>query len=461
MKIKNLKYIFGVVFWLLFFVWNVIIWDCTPDMAGWSRAYPWNGHSSWNCWSIATAWDNRYNNSQDLAGADLFLKLINISWSSCNASTVWDIQTKMQQIWWNCSTCIDWRAWNKMRNSINNCVSKMCTGDLVSPVLNWWGLACSLPDYTLIDHTAFGMTYKCCQEEEVWYEPVSPLITNTNPNWEGGVAHIVVQYQDYEADVDHWDNNMWAFSSSAWTLENLTVNESSLNVTFDVTNIGDDVTSITVGVAPWLITFVWWASSMWWNNSFERNVSVTDPDSSPDPENSEACPNPPDWDWNCASWYQNNAWCCESKCSWDKIYDPSIDNCTGCALGTIPNADNTKCVCNPNAKCCWIQLNTVVPFIWDCIEMGTDSGRWDTTSVTSVTAFPILMQWLMKILMSVIMVFSFIMVIVSWLMMTAWAFKSSSFDKWKTILKNVLISLILLWCSWLILSLINPSFFWG
>ena len=120
-----------------------------------------------------------------------------------------------------------------------------------------------------------------------------------------------------------------------------------------------------------------------------------------------------------------------------------------------------KCVCNPDEKCCWIQLNTVVPFIWDCIELDTDSSRWDTTSVNSVTAFPILMQWLMKIVMSVIMIFSFLMVIASWLMMTTWAFSSTNFDKWKTILKNVLISLILLWCSWLILSLINPSFFGG
>ena len=117
-----------------------------------------------------------------------------------------------------------------------------------------------------------------------------------------------------------------------------------------------------------------------------------------------------------------------------------------------------KCICDPNVKCCGIQLNTVVPFIWDCIEMSA-STRWDTTSVTSTTAFPILMQWLMKILMSAIMVFSFLMVIVAWLSMTTWAFGGSGFTKWKTILKNVIISLILLWCSWLILSLVNPSFF--
>ena len=184
---------------------------------------------------------------------------------------------------------------------------------------------------------------------------------------------------------------------------------------------------------------------------------------------SESCSNPatPQTEtWTCWSWFQNNwLWCCISICTWNTIMPEwwtSASDCTWCIEGeTVPNADHTKCICDSSVKCCWIKLNTVVPFIWDCIELDTDSSRSDTISVNSVTAFPILMQWLMKIVMSVIMVFSFIMLIVAWLMMTAWAFKNTSFDKWKTILKNVIISLILLWCSWLILSLINPSFFGG
>ena len=163
----------------------------------------------------------------------------------------------------------------------------------------------------------------------------------------------------------------------------------------------------------------------------------------------------PLWEWSC-SHFQG-------------IYDDCLSNsssqwttqCTGtCSAWEIWNTWSCKCVCDSSNRCCWIQLNTVVPFIWDCIELDTNSNNENTTSVNSMTAFPVLMQWLMKIMMSVIMVFSFIMVIVSWLMMTVWAMpKSSSFDKWKNIFKNVLISLILLWCSWLILSLINPSFF--
>ena len=151
------------------------------------------------------------------------------------------------------------------------------------------------------------------------------------------------------------------------------------------------------------------------------------------------------------SWYILSWDCCVFDCSeW-----------RDCSYWEKWSTWSCKCVCDSSKKCCWIQLNTVVPFIGDCIEMNTDSSRWDTTSVTSVTAFPILAQWLMKILMSAIMVFSFLMVIIAWLSMTTWAFGWSWFSKWKTILKNVIISLILLWCSWLILSLINPNFFGG
>ena len=140
---------------------------------------------------------------------------------------------------------------------------------------------------------------------------------------------------------------------------------------------------------------------------------------------------------------------------------PCVEPESGCGDDKTRSDEKCKCVCNPEVKCCGIQLNTVVPFIWDCIEMNADTSREDTTSVNSVTAFPILVQWLMKILMSAIMVFSFLMVIVAWLSMITWAFLGWNFKHWIDILKNVIISLILLWCSWLILSLINPSFFGG
>lgn len=102
-----------------------------------------------------------------------------------------------------------------------------------------------------------------------------------------------------------------------------------------------------------------------------------------------------------------------------------------------------------------IKLNTKVPFIGDCIKF----GNW-TDEVNSTSAFPVLMWGLTKIMMTAILIFSFLMVIVWWTMMIAWWFKESYYGKGKDYVKNVLIALILLWTSGLILKLINPNFFW-
>ena len=157
------------------------------------------------------------------------------------------------------------------------------------------------------------------------------------------------------------------------------------------------------------------------------------------------------------TWYVFNNWCCVLDCkksgkmctkTWEKL-----------------NPDTCKCECDSSIACCWVKLNTVVPFIWDCIEMTTmndpnSSSRTWTVTVNQLNAFPFLMQWLMKILITAILIFSIIIVIVAWLMMTVDP-ALNTYKKWTTMLKNVIISLILLWCSWLILKLINPSFFGG
>lgn len=174
------------------------------------------------------------------------------------------------------------------------------------------------------------------------------------------------------------------------------------------------------------------------------------------------CSNPLHDDWTCDQWYTAQWGCCFPD---DRCWENQINQwwqCKACEEEwTKPNEAHTRCICNPDEKCCGVQLNNVVPFIGDCIEMNAESSRDTTTNVNSVTAFPILMQWLMKILMSVIMIFSFLMIIVAWLMIVSWAFGWNWFATWKKIIKNVIISLILLWCSGLILSLINPSFFGG
>lgn len=113
-------------------------------------------------------------------------------------------------------------------------------------------------------------------------------------------------------------------------------------------------------------------------------------------------------------------------------------------------------------KCNWIKLNTTVPFIGNCIEVNSSTDNDTTTSVTQLTAFPRLMSWLSKIVMTAIFVFSFLMVIASGVMMVVWSMKwaTANYDKWVSLLTKVITSLIMLGCVWLILKVLNPSFFW-
>ena len=124
------------------------------------------------------------------------------------------------------------------------------------------------------------------------------------------------------------------------------------------------------------------------------------------------------------------------------------------------------CVCSPNHTrirwvckacdgkniCCWIKLNTNVPFIWNCIELG--ENNWTSETITEKNAFPMLVAWLIKILMTVILIVCFLVLIVAWIFRTTWDAK-----KWKDLIKWVAISLALLWASWVILRLVNPNFF--
>lgn len=107
---------------------------------------------------------------------------------------------------------------------------------------------------------------------------------------------------------------------------------------------------------------------------------------------------------------------------------------------------------NCGNECNWIKLNTCFPIIWDCIRA---KNTWDAEWVGATEAFPTMMWALTKIIVSVILVVCFILIIVAGVM---W---SSDNPTWaKKILKKVAITILLLWFSWLILKLINPTFFW-
>jgi hypothetical protein len=90
-----------------------------------------------------------------------------------------------------------------------------------------------------------------------------------------------------------------------------------------------------------------------------------------------------------------------------------------------------------------------------------DSNDPNKSRVNQLNAFPFLMMWLTKILVTVILIFSFLIIIAAWLMMTTWVYSEQNYKKWMERIQKVIVWLILLWASWLILRLINPSFFGG
>lgn len=161
-----------------------------------------------------------------------------------------------------------------------------------------------------------------------------------------------------------------------------------------------------------------------------------------------------------------NDWCCEScwsdeKAEWDECVCSKTE--ADCAKND-EKLENCKCVCDNTKQCCWIELNTVVPFIGDCIEMTTQNNIADpndpnTSRVNQLNAFPFLMMGLSKILVTVILIFSFLIVIVAGLMMVTWVYDENNYKKWMERIKKVVVALILLWSSGLILKLINPNFF--
>ena len=110
-------------------------------------------------------------------------------------------------------------------------------------------------------------------------------------------------------------------------------------------------------------------------------------------------------------------------------------------------------VCEPCDKewvCCGVSLNTNVPFIGDCIESKADDPSW----ISSDQAFPVLMWSLVKILVTVILILSFVLIIIGGIMI------ATGDAPWgKKMIIKVVIGIALLGASGVILRLINPNFF--
>ncbi len=118
------------------------------------------------------------------------------------------------------------------------------------------------------------------------------------------------------------------------------------------------------------------------------------------------------------------------------------------------NIDKVCKPCSDPGVCCWISLNTSIPFIGKCIEDNKTNQWSDETNVTWETAFPVLMWSLVKILVTVILILSFVLIIIGGIMI------ATGDAPWgKKMIIKVVIGIALLGASGVILRLINPNFF--
>jgi hypothetical protein len=109
----------------------------------------------------------------------------------------------------------------------------------------------------------------------------------------------------------------------------------------------------------------------------------------------------------------------------------------------------------------------VVPFIWNCIEFGNTNDTYDsqywwsdkTIVVNSLNAFPILTWGLTRIWLVILLVSSLLLVISGWVLIASSWREWWNYWAWKDMIRKVVMWIAAIWASWVILNLINPSFF--
>lgn len=140
-----------------------------------------------------------------------------------------------------------------------------------------------------------------------------------------------------------------------------------------------------------------------------------------------------------------------SQCNGVGEKDPLVP-LTDCACTGWYIRINKKCVdCTDPGVCCGVKLNTSIPFIGNCIETKAQDA---TNGLNDGEAFPLLMGMLTKILISVILITSFVLIVVAGVMI------ATGNPKWgKDMIVKVAVGLAILWASGVILRLINPNFF--
>lgn len=107
---------------------------------------------------------------------------------------------------------------------------------------------------------------------------------------------------------------------------------------------------------------------------------------------------------------------------------------------------------------CGIKLNTNVPFIGNCISYSSDgSAWWDGLVVTIANAFPALMGGLSKIVVTLILITSFVTLVIAGVSISTG--DAIGVGKGMDLIWKVVTGIALLWASGVILHLINPNFF--
>lgn len=209
--------------------------------------------------------------------------------------------------------------------------------------------------------------------------------------------------------------------------------------------------------------------TVWW--SADLQCSEIDNDRTTLADGLSDCPA-----WSIVVW-QDESW---KRCCWPITSSPTTNTNTSTTTTnnwqpcTPPNdlwgnshvnSITQQCVCNDGWTkinnvcmsckapwvCCGIKLNTSVPFIGNCIESKEQNPN---SNVTDETAFPVLMWSLTKILVTVILIISFVLIIVGGIMIA-----TGDPSGGKKMIMKVVIGIALLGASGVILRLINPNFF--
>ena len=126
-------------------------------------------------------------------------------------------------------------------------------------------------------------------------------------------------------------------------------------------------------------------------------------------------------------------------------------------IGDISKAQNDKANAimlkeARRTKCNGIKLNTNFPFVGSCIGF-----EWGKTN--QINVFPKMIKSLMKLIISVIMLMSLIIIIIAGVMVTSSGYDSGNYKKGLDLINKVATGLALLGASGVILKLINPNFF--